>query len=103
MLLPGSAVPDVGSFGLDKIIHFFLFFSWAIAVRFDFPHLNKLFVFIIGVVFSCLTETLQLFTEDRSFDYFDMLADAVGIATGLILSGLVIRTISSLLKKLPGA
>ena len=103
VLLPGSAVPDVGSFGLDKIIHFLLFFSWAVAVRFDFPHLNKLLVFLIGLIFSCLTEVFQLFTEDRSFDYFDMLADAVGIATGLILSSLVIRIIFSLLKKLPGA
>lgn len=103
VLLPGSAVPDVGNFGLDKIVHFLLFFAWAVALRFDFASLNKILVFVIGIVFSCLTEVLQLFTEDRSFDFFDMLADAVGLATGLILSHLVIRMLSSALKKLTGA
>jgi len=103
VLLPGSAVPDVGNFGLDKIVHFLLFFAWAVALRFDFASLNKILVFVIGIVFSCLTEVLQLFTEDRSFDFFDMLADAVGLATGLILSHLVIRILSSAVKKLPVA
>lgn len=103
VLLPGSAVPDVGSFGLDKIIHFLLFFVWAVALRFDFPSLKKILGFIIGIVFSCLTEVFQLFTEDRSFDFFDMLADAVGLATGLILSHLVIRMLTSVVKKIPGA
>jgi VanZ family protein len=103
VLLPGSAVPDVGSFGLDKIIHFLLFFAWAVAIRFDFPFIKKILVFSIGIVFSFLTEVLQLFTEDRSFDFFDMLADAVGLATGLILSHLVIRLLSSAFKKLPRA
>lgn len=103
VLLPGSAVPDVGNFGIDKIIHFLLFFGWAVAIRFDFPLLNKILVFIIGTLFSLLTEVFQLFTEDRSFDYFDMLADAVGLATGLIMSHLVIRMLTSVVKKLPRA
>ncbi len=103
VLLPGSAVPDVGNFGLDKIVHFLLFFAWAIAIRFDFPSLNKILVFVIGIVFSCFTEVLQLFTEDRSFDFFDMLADAIGLATGLILSHLIIRILTSVLKNFPRA
>ena len=78
-------------------------FVWAVAIRFDLPTINKILVFVIGIAFSCLTEVLQLFTEDRSFDFYDMLADVIGLSTGLILSHLVIRILACALKKLPGA
>lgn len=103
VLLPGSSLPDVSSFGLDKIIHFILFFSWAIAVRYDFSTLKKIIVLVLGILFSFLTEILQLFVEDRSYDLYDMIADSLGLVMALILSYLVIPLITSLRKKLPGS
>ena len=102
VLLPGSSLPDVSSFGLDKIIHFTLFFGWAVAVRYDFPAVKKMLVFSLGILFSFITEILQLFAEDRSYDLYDMLADSLGLAMGLILSHLVIPLITRVREKLFG-
>lgn len=102
VLLPGSSLPDVSSFGMDKIIHFTLFFAWAIAVRYDFSNAKKIPVFVLGILFSFITEILQLFAEDRSYDLYDMLADSLGLAMGLIVSHLVIPLITTLREKLFG-
>lgn len=102
VLLPGSSLPDVSSFGLDKIIHFTLFFGWAIAVRYDFQTAKKILVFVLGIFFSFITEVLQLFAEDRSYDLYDMLADSLGLSMGLMLSHLVIPMITTVREKLFG-
>ena len=93
VLIPGSKLPDVSIGGYDKVVHILMFIAWTLAVRFDynrqpFPYA---LVFLIGIIFSALTEVLQILVEGRSFDIYDMAADALGLIIGLAISGPVIK------------
>lgn len=91
VLIPGRDIPDVGFGGIDKLVHIGMFVTWTLAVRYDFdrkPFPYRM-VFIIGLVFSVATEILQILIEGRTFDIYDMVADVVGIVTGLLISGQV--------------
>jgi len=80
--------------GFDKLVHFCMFFTWAVAVRLDFsPEFKWPRAFLAGVVFTVLTEVLQLFAEERSFDYFDMLADTIGLFAGLWSGEMVLKIV----------
>lgn len=94
VLLPGSKIPAVGFQGIDKLAHFTLFYLWSLAVRFDFSTNFKWVVtFIAGLVFSYLTEVLQLLVEGRAYDYYDILADSIGLSIGLLTGSFVLRMI----------
>jgi VanZ family protein len=97
VLLPGSKLPEVGWFGFDKIVHFGMFATWAVAVRYDLSPKNFRFylVFLSGVFFSLTTEVLQILVEGRSFDVYDILADSIGVIAGLLVS----KKLLSLIKK----
>lgn len=86
VLVPGSTIPDVKVIGVDKIVHICMFAAWAVALRFDFPHFKWWHIFALGMIFSFLTEVLQLLTEDRSFDLYDMVSDAIGLTLGLFVA-----------------
>jgi VanZ family protein len=87
VLLPGSTIPDVNVVGFDKIVHTVLFGLWAFAVRYDlrFSKFNFLVVVLIGMSFGMMTEVLQIFAEERNFDLYDALADAIGLIVGLLV------------------
>ena len=93
VLIPGSNLPDVNIFGFDKVVHVGMFGLWAIAVRHDFnsPEFKFFVAFIVGLSFSLLTEVLQILVEGRSFDVFDIVADAIGLGTGFAASGILLR------------
>ena len=98
VLIPGPNLPDVSIGGFDKLVHVGMFFLWAFAVRYDidrrpFPWLKT---FIAGLLFSGLTEVLQLVVEGRTYDVYDMAADAIGLLCGLLIGGPVIRWIQKL-------
>ncbi len=86
VLLPGSTIPNPRIVGLDKIVHFTMFFTWIGVVRYDFSLLKKWHLLLIGLSFGVLTELFQLFVEARSFEVYDLLADGVGVIAGLLLS-----------------
>ena len=98
VLIPGSNLPDVGLGGLDKIVHIGMFATWAVAVRNDFYNQRLKFfsLFLAGLVFSFLTEVLQLLVEGRTFDVYDMLADAIGLLIGLMMSGQILRLVGKM-------
>ena len=96
VLIPGPSIPDIADniLGFDKVIHFCMFYVWSIAIRFDFQKNFKWpLTWLTGASFGVLTEILQLFAEDRTFDYFDMLADAIGVSIGLLTGAFVLRKI----------
>lgn len=94
VLLPGSKIPDVGFTGIDKLAHFTLFYLWSLAVRFDFKiNFKWAWAFFAGVLFIYLTEVLQLFAEDRSYDYYDMVADSIGLSIGLLTGNFALKII----------
>ena len=98
VLIPGNDLPNVSIGGFDKVIHIGMFAVWAVAVRYDFntPKFRYFLVFGYGIVFSAITEILQLLVEGRSFDIFDMAADAIGLIIGLLSSGAVLRAVNRL-------
>ena len=96
VLIPGSKIPDVNVIGVDKLVHICMFAAWAVALRYDFPNIRPWLVFVLGMAFSFLTEVVQLFAEGRTFDFYDMLFDALGIFIGLALSRAVIKLVNRL-------
>lgn len=99
VLIPGRDLPDVNIGGYDKLIHLVMFATWAVAVRYDFKDRFSLaMIFGAGLLFSLLTEVLQLLVEGRSFDLYDMAADGMGLIVGLLASGALLKLIDRLLK-----
>ena len=77
--LPGSIMPSVP--GTDKLHHalayFALMFCWGQLFISPRPRLKLAITF---VVMGALIECLQGLTTYRSFEWLDMLADAIGVA-----------------------
>lgn len=96
VLIPGSNIPSVGLKGVDKFVHISMFATWAIAMRFDFTFLKWWHIFVLGMIFSFLTEVLQLFAEGRTFDMYDMVSDAIGLFLGFLVAKPVIRILNRL-------
>jgi VanZ family protein len=92
VLLPGSQVPDVGFAGIDKLAHIALFALWAVCVRLDFtPGFRWQLWLAGGLLFSFLSEVLQIMVEARTFDWMDMVADAAGLLLGISTGGLLLK------------
>jgi len=98
VLVPGSKIPDVNVVGVDKLVHICMFAAWAVALRFDFPNIRPWLVFVLGMVFSLLTEVVQLFAEGRTFDFYDILFDSLGLLIGLAVSRPVIKILHRLFR-----
>lgn len=86
--LPGSDLPDSpGIPGFDKLAHFAMFVSLAVAMHRDFKLVGKRRVIaacVAALVFSVFTEALQLIVDGRSSEIFDAIADMAGFAAGII-------------------
>jgi VanZ family protein len=90
-LMPGKAIPDVGFFNADKLVHFFVFgllmvlTSYAIAkmkvVR-GTPDNPMMISFIYSVALGIAIEVLQQFVPGRSFSVADMIANTIGVTLG---------------------
>jgi hypothetical protein len=70
--------------GPDKIVHAFMFFiGSSLAV---FSGMGRLKSAVIWICAGVLLEYYQFyFTTDRSFDWFDVLADSLGVMLALML------------------
>jgi hypothetical protein len=91
LCLPGSIVPGTGIFGipnLDKIVHIILFglnvlfWGWHFASGHYAPSKQRL-CFLASTIFmialGVIMEYVQLyFIPNRSFDSWDIVADAIG-------------------------
>lgn len=78
---------------LDKIIHFFMFFTFCMAFSLEYrkdrralPRFLPLLALLAA--FALATETSQLFAQGRSFDLVDGLFDLFGAVMARILIGL---------------
>ncbi len=98
-MLPGSSVPDVDIVGIDKVAHVGLFALWAIALRRDFAgNFSWQWTLACGLVFSAMTELLQIAVEGRSFDVTDIIADAGGLVLGLLAGPLLLKWVHRLIR-----
>lgn len=93
VLIPGRDLPNVNIGGYDKLIHIVMFAAWALAIVYDLhPKPFRFFLLLLaGLAFSAVTELLQLLVEGRSFDIYDMIADALGLIAGLLISGPIVK------------
>ncbi len=70
---------------LDKVLHF-LGFCYLTLITWLSKILSKdLHVYVIVLAYGILIEIVQSFLPYRSFEYFDIFADFVGIIWGLII------------------
>jgi VanZ family protein len=91
VLLPGSKLPDVDMVGIDKVVHFGLFFIWALALRFDFgARFRWPWALVAGLAFTVATEVFQIVVDGRTFDVWDIVFDSLGLAVGIGLGPFVL-------------
>ena len=90
---PASNVPDIPKFyGSDKLIHFGMFagmpFLWSRVIRQKIDKKrgkgSKLFTnyLVFWIFIAILTEYLQILVPGRSFDYFDIITNILGVIIG---------------------
>lgn len=96
--IPGNNIPKM--FGSsDKLKHFGAYFLLAFLLNFTlyvqkrFPILSKksmLFTFLITLFYGLFDEVHQIFIPGRAFDWWDLVADAVGSLVGIFLVKIII-------------
>jgi VanZ family protein len=89
-LIPGEQIPNVPIFGIDKLVHVFIF---GLMMTLTAAGLYKSSLYtsikkpiLIAVVYSLgfgiIIEFIQPFIPGRSFSLFDILANVMGVALG---------------------
>ena len=89
-LIPGRDVPNVNFPLMDKWVHFIIFggFTFLWLAAFQTTNFKKrLLLFLLAVLVGYLVELLQGsgITSGRSYDMWDVLADSIGGALGVML------------------
>lgn len=88
--IPGKNIPSAPVVGFDKVVHVGLFgvwiVLWLLATRG-----NALICVAAGIAYGVALEFYQqLLLFDRTFDWWDALADAVGVLIGYYFKTLII-------------
>jgi VanZ family protein len=88
--LPGKSLPSAPVMGFDKIVHVGLFCVWIILWLLA-TRGRDIFYIILGMTYGIALEFYQqLLPFDRSFDWWDALADAAGVLLGYFFKILII-------------
>jgi hypothetical protein len=88
--LPGKSLPAAPVIGFDKVVHLGLFCVWIVLWTLATHGKDKLCV-LGGIAYGLALEYYQqLLPFDRSFDWWDAVADAAGILLGYFFKVLVI-------------
>ena len=103
-LTPGESMPETNLWDMlsfDKLAHFAIFailtVLWIIGLTKQYAYMSLRFnaekVAVIGsIAVSLLLELFQAFIPGRSFEYYDMLANTLGVFLGLGSFYLVYKT-----------
>ena len=89
-LIPGNEVPHIHIPLADKWVHFIIFAGFSFLWLSTFKQANAakgVLIFILSVLLGYAVELLQDsgITTGRSYDVYDIVADAVGGALGVCL------------------
>jgi VanZ family protein len=88
---PGKSLPEAPVIGFDKVIHVGMFVGWAFLWMMLYPKKITL-LFLIGIAFGILMEVFQhLLPYERTFDWWDVLADGVGTIVGTVFFIIISR------------
>lgn len=83
--MPSNNLPKNESFN-DKTAHFVAFAGWAFCWQFAFKNYAK--TLLLGIIYGILIEFWQgslPISFHRGFDWYDALADGVGVIMGLFI------------------
>ena len=79
--MPSRGLPNTN----DKMAHFVAFAGWAFCWQFAFKNYAK--TLFLGIIYGILIEFWQAILPisfHRSFDWYDALADGIGVLIGLL-------------------
>lgn len=79
-LMPLSELPDIQLW--DKANHFIAFFVLSFLLYFSFVEIGFCKVVMVLLSYGLLLEVLQRLTSFRTFSWFDLFADFIGIVVG---------------------
>ena len=87
---PGKDIPAAPVVGFDKIVHSGLFLVWSVLWLSAFPK-KPWVVILAGMAYGLGLEFYQqLLPFDRTFDWWDAVADADGVLLGFSFKSFVI-------------
>ena len=85
--VPGRSVPTVFALTWDKLLHLIEYFFLGILGYRAYANRYKYITIIIsvfGIVFGCIDEIWQSFIPGRHPSYYDVIADSIGVISGVI-------------------
>jgi VanZ family protein len=96
---PNITLPDLKFEFLDKLLHFLAYFGYGISLQFafkaNFRQINgwkAIFILIMfGAFFGFTDEWHQSFIPGRYADFYDWLADTLGLSSSLLFYGMIKR------------
>ena len=97
----GPVIPKLGSDFDDKLYHatayIIMGFVWGVYLLHQSKRNYILLSFLIGALFGIIIELLQVtLTSYRSFDFFDIIANILGLCLGLIFVSILKNSIINL-------
>jgi len=96
-LMPSEDVPQIIWFeGIDKLVHSFMYLGFTWLLCWSLHSEKKPFIIyfvIIGTIgWGILMELFQLIMQvGRAFEWLDVLANSVGVITGVLIYNLMIN------------
>ncbi|KAA0993083.1 VanZ family protein [Dyadobacter aurulentus] len=88
---PGKDIPSAPVVGFDKVVHAGLFIVWIFLWLLAFPKNGRLLIFL-GMAYGLGLEFYQqLLPFDRTFDWWDAVADAAGVLIGYLFTTLILN------------
>jgi hypothetical protein len=88
---PGKDIPAAPVVGFDKVVHSSLFTVWTILWLLIYPQKSRSIV-LLGMAYGLGLEFYQqLLPFDRTFDWWDAVADAVGVLIGYGITTLLLN------------
>ena len=71
---------------LDKIVHFLIFTVLGFCYSVSFPKQKKWLFVVVMFIYALFTEVAQgLMNMGRTMDFYDLLADMIGVGFGCFL------------------
>ena len=87
--IPGKNIPSAPVMGFDKLVHTGLFGAWIVFWLLATRE-NAWLIVAAGLAYGIALEFYQqLLPFDRTFDWWDALADAVGVVIGYYFKTLI--------------
>jgi len=87
---PGKDIPNPPFPNFDKLVHGGMFVVWAVLWLLCYPNKSKLII-LLGMAYGLGIEFYQqILPFDRTFDWWDAVADSVGVFLGYGFKTLVL-------------